>query len=296
MRVLVAGLLHAGSGKTVLAVSLVRALVKEGFVAAASKPLGATDLMCHPDIIARTRETRVILTWDGYVLHKASGERLPVEVVNPIGALLAPVLLSRHGGWSSYETTLSEPYRRAVLVRATACAGESRSVHFVNSDALMRTNRYVGEAIEELALYLNPPPVKAGDEAVSGLFSGGGAATADTCLALAEASSDVLVVESNSNVAAPTLRSAYPDIAVVVGYGEAYLVDGERFSRALEALALSGRPWVASSSEVLMLTGSSERVELPLLEDPDEGYPQDILQPVVERVKGLSARRRSSSL
>ena len=296
MRVLVAGLIHAGSGKTVFSASLVRALVKEGFVAAASKPLGATDLMCHPDIMARTREARVVVTWDGYVLHKASGERLPVEVVNPIGALLAPVLLSRHGGWSSYEATLSEPFRRAILVRATSCVGESRSVHLVNSDALLRTNRYVGEAVEELALYLNPPPVKAGDEAVSGLFSGGGAATADTCLNLAESSSDVLVIESNSNVAAPTLRSAYPDVAIIVGYGEAYLIDGERFSRALEALALSGRPWVASSSEVLQLTGSSERLELPLLEDPDEGYPQDILQPVVERVKGLSARRRLSSL
>ena len=292
MRVLVSGLLHVGSGKTVLAASLVRALVREGFVAAASKPLGATDLMCHPDVIGKTREARVLLTWDGYVLHRASGERLPVEVVNPVGALLAPVLLSRHGGWSSYEATLSEPFRRAVLVRATACVGESRSVHFINSDALLRTNRYVGEAVEELALYLNPPPVKAGDEAVSGLFSGGGAATADTCLALAESSSDVLIVESNSNVAAPTLRSAYPDIAIVVGYGEAYLIEGERFSRALEALALSGRPWVASSSEVLQLTGSSERLELPLLEDPDEGYPQDMLQPIVERVKGLSTRRR----
>ncbi len=285
MRVLVAGILHSDSGKTVLAASLTRTIIREGFVATASKPLGATDLMEHPEVLARTRQARVVVTWDGYVLHVASGGRLPIEVVNPVGALLAPTLLSRHGGWSSFEATLSQSYRRAVLVRATACTGESRSIHFVNSDALTRVNRYVSESVEDVASYLNPGPVKAGDEAVAGLFSGGGAATADTCLAMAESVSDVIVIESNSSVAAPTLRSAYPDIAIIVSYGEAYLVDGMRFSRALEALALAGKPWVASSVEVLQLTGSLERVELPLLDDPDEGYPSEVLQPIVEKVK-----------
>ncbi len=285
MRVLVSGLLHIDSGKTVLAASLVKALTREGFVAAASKPLGATDLWGHPEALARTREARLVVTMDGYVLQRACGERLPLEVVNPVGALLAPVLLSRHGGLPSFETTLTEPYRRAVLVRVTTCLGESGSLHLVNSDALGRANRYVGEAVEEAATYLNPPPSRAGDEAVAGLFSGSGAAAADTCVRLAETSSDVLVIESNSNVAAPTLTSAYPDVAVVVGYGEAYVVDGGRFSRALEALALSGKPWVASSMEVLRLTGALERVELPLLEDPDEGYPPEHLEPIVSRVK-----------
>jgi hypothetical protein len=38
--------------------------------------------------------------------------------------------------------------------------------------------------------------------------------------------------------------------------------------------------------EALELTGHLGRVDLPLLEDPDEGYPPDVISPLVEAVKG----------
>ncbi|MGC9071710.1 MAG: hypothetical protein ACP5HK_03315 [Acidilobus sp.] len=294
MRALVSGLLTFDSGKTVLTASLIRGLIREGVSAAASKPLGATDLWGHPEALLRSRGAREVVTYDGYALAKASGDRLPVEVVNPVGALLAPTPPSRYRGRSAFEASLVEPFRRAVLVRVTTCVGESRSLHLANVDALSRVSRNVSEAIEEVSAYLTPPPAAASDDAIASVFSGGASAAADTCVSLAEKASEVLVIESNSDVAAPTAQSAYPSVAIFVAPGEAYVVDGQRFSRALEVLSMSGRPWVAKTYEVLELTGYMDRVDLPLLEDPDEGYQPDDVRALLDRIKGVLRERRSA--
>jgi len=286
LKVLIAGLIPSDAGKTVLAASLVKALLREGISATPVKPLGATDLWGHPEALNRSREARLVVTWDGYILHRASGGRLPIEVINPIGALLAPTPPSRYRSRSSYEASLVEPYRRAVLTRVTGCAGGSRSLHLANADAMSRVPQQVSEALQEVIMYLTPPPTPASDEAIAGIFSGAGSTAADTCLAMAEASSDAVIVESNSDVVAPTPSSSYPSLAIMVAPGEAYLVEGTRLSRALEAIAMSGRPWAAKAMEALELTGHLGRVDLPLLEDPDEGYPPDMISPLVEAVKG----------
>ncbi|MGC9112854.1 hypothetical protein [Acidilobus sp.] len=289
MKVLVAGLVPRNSGKTTLAASLTAQLIREGFTVAPSKPVGATDLWGSPDAVAYTRRLHVLATEDGYVLYKASGERLPVEIVNPVGALLVPTPRSKYPSRTAYEASLSQPYSRAALLRITSCVGGSSSVHLVNSAALSRVTRPVEQEVQDIVSYLTPPPVQVNEQVVEGIFMGSANEAADSCIALEERSSDVVVIESNSDVAAPTPASAAPDLVVLVSPGEAYIVDGRRYRSAMEILVMDGKPWVSKASELFELTGYTGRVELPLLEDPREGYGPEVTDPIVEAVKGAAA-------
>lgn len=291
MRVLVAGLVPIDSGKTVFASSLAAALIKEGLAVSTSKPVGATDLWGGAEVLTRSKELRLVATRDGLMLQEAIGGRLPVEVVNPVAVLLAPTPPSRYSSWSAYESSLSRPSMRAVLARVTSCTGGSASMHLYNAQLQSRTTRRVLWELEDLMAVLSPQPVAASDEVFEGVFSGSAAQVADSCIAMEEASSDVVIIESNGDVAAPTPLSATPSLAVLVAPGEAYVVEGRRYSTALEAIAMDGRPWLTDTRELLRLTGHMAALELPLLEDPSESYEPDVLGQLLDTIKALSSRR-----
>ncbi len=286
MRLLVAGLTSRDAGKTTLAASLVAQLIREGFSVAPSKPLGATDLWGSPEAITYTKSMHVLVTVDGYRLYKADGERLPLEIINPVGALLVPTPRSKYQSRTAYDAATAEPYRRAALVRVTGCGeGGSASVHLANAGAMNRVTRYVEWEIQDIVASLSPPPAKVSEDVIEGIFMGSAVSQADSCISLEERSSDVVVIESNSDVASPTPLSSASDVVVLASPGEAYIVDGLRYRNAMEILAMSGKPWIAKASELFDLTGSLASVELPLLEDPEEGYGPEVLQPIINIVK-----------
>lgn len=291
MKVLVAGLTPRDTGKTTLAASLVAQLIREGFTVAPSKPLGATDLWGSPRALAYTRSLHILATGDGYTLFKAAGERLPLEVVNPVGALLVPTPRSLYSSRTAYEMSLAQPHGRAALIRVTSCVSSSASVHMVNVDALSKTSKLVENEVQDIVAYLSPPPVQVDERVATGIFTGSASEAADSCILLEERSSDVVVIESNSDVAAPTPASAAPDLVVLVSPGEAYIVDGRRYRNAMEVLMLSGKPWVSKASELFDLTGSMSRVELPILEDPEEGYGPEVTEPIVDAIKSKTAAK-----
>ena len=288
---LVAGLIPIGAGKTTLAASLASAMIREGFSVSTSKPVGATDLWGAAEVLSASKQRRLVVTRDGLALLRAIGERLPPEVVNPVGILLAPLPPSRFPSRSAFESSTFNPYMRAAVARVTACYGRAESVHLVDRDLVSKLPRPVEQEIEDMVAVLSPPPVPASREVFEGLFMGAAGSAADSCISLEEKSSDVVVIESNSDVAAPTPLSAAPDVAVVVSPGEAYVIEGSRYSAAISALALAGKPWAASVREVFELAGYISSIELPLLEDVEEGYSTDVLQPVIDVVKSKVRER-----
>ncbi|MCE4602914.1 MAG: hypothetical protein F7B18_07015 [Desulfurococcales archaeon] len=285
MIILVVGLYPESSGKTVMASSLVSALLREGIEAFPFKPVGGTDVWISPWALRESRRLRVLATGDALALRRPV-ERAPVELVNPLGFHILPLDPERVSWRIRDILGVQGLARRIGLARATFCRGRNvHSVHLFNPDALRRAPKSLEKEVMEVAGSLMPIPLRAGDEAMENILAGQYVDEVDQCLFRVSGMSDVVVVESNSNIAAPTRATARPDLVVAVSPGTAYLVDGDRFSKAIELVALAGKPWSVDSGEALALAGYMDSINLPLLEDPMEGYGADLLNPIIDKVK-----------
>ncbi|MEM1872967.1 MAG: hypothetical protein QXS85_03970 [Acidilobaceae archaeon] len=291
LKVLVAGLYHLDSGKTVLASSLVYALRREGFKAVGFKPLGVTELWSYPRILEESVRAGALVTRDGLALYKATGAFNPI-VLNPVGGIAVP-LDPRVFEWreSLMDAALSNPYSRMALARVTFCTMEApASRHFFNQAACARTARSVREEVEEAAILLRPMPEHTTPRGLAELFENEGGAAADSCLDAVSEKAEVVVAESNSDIAAPTRRLASPDLVVLVARNVAALVNGLRYSKAVELRMRQGKPWTVSTREIASLLAPQRVVELPLKSDPSEGYSASEIEEIVEEVKSLARR------
>ncbi len=291
MIILVVGLYPESSGKTVMASSLVAALRRDGVEAFPFKPVGGTDVWASPWALRESRRLRVLATGDALALRRPV-EGAPVELVNPLGFHILPLDPERVSWRVRDALGVQGLARRIALARATFCRGDNvYSVHLFNPDALRRAPRSLEREVMEVAGALVPLPLRAGDEAMENILAGHYVDEVDQCLERVRGMAEVVVVESNSSIAAPTRATARPDLVVAVSPGAAYLADGERFSKAVELVSLAGKPWSVDAGEALALAGHTGSISLPLLEDPVEGYGPDILAPIIERVKTILGER-----
>lgn len=273
MLVLVVGL-GSESGKTVVASSLVTALRSEGFRAEPFKPAGATDLWVKPWILGESSRRGILVTWDGLVLSRAGS--IGVDLVNPIAAHVGP-LEPRLSGQAALAA-------RTAIVRVTRCRGGRRlHYHYVNPYYLSRAPRMIASRVEETARSLRPEPSAATPQVIESML--GDPSAADECLAEVESASDVVVVESNSDVAVPTPSAMRAPIVVVAYQGGAAIVRGDRFFAAVKLRSSVSPPWSVTAREALELAGAHKAVDLPLLDDPLEGIPGEYLRPVIDEVK-----------
>ncbi|MEM1851864.1 MAG: hypothetical protein QXK14_04965, partial [Acidilobaceae archaeon] len=90
LKILVSGLYHMDSGKTVLASSLVSALKKVGFKVMGFKPIGSTDIWSYPKILDEVVRAKAVVTRDGLELYRATGAFNPTTL-NPVGGLSIPI-------------------------------------------------------------------------------------------------------------------------------------------------------------------------------------------------------------
>jgi predicted P-loop ATPase/GTPase len=288
VRVLVVGYLEVDSGKTTLAASLVTALRREGFNSVGFKPVGATELWFKPWILEESKRRRLLVTFDGLILEKASRGSLPAHIINPIGGLLAPVDPSKLDWREGFiDVLLAQPHRRLVTLRVTSCTQTGAiSFHAVNQSILSKVADSIAEPLRDLYLALNPPPspVSLGD--LEAFMDSDAAIVADTCLEKLE-EREVTVVESNSDVAAPTYKSLQSNLVIVVAPSIAAIVDGGRYAKAVNLKSISGKPWSVRVKEVVQLTKAKTLVELPPKNEPMEGYTHDELKAVIEEVKNI---------
>jgi predicted P-loop ATPase/GTPase len=288
--VLVVGLLGEGSGKTILASSLVSVLRKEGIDAVGFKPVGGTEVWLHPEVLEESKARGVLVTRDALLIERASGRPYPIEVYNPIGFHVMP-LDPASFNWSlkSFVRISASLFQRAAVGRVSTCVdGKVESLHFVNTEALSKSPARLSSAVMDVAQSLSPRPVKAGRELVARILEGEYVEAADRCLGSLEERHEVVVIESNSDIAAPTPASLEADVVLAVSPGVVAVVEGRRYNKAVYVGSVSGRPWSVSAEEAVELAGVTDYVELPLLQDPEEGYSYNDLYPLVEKI---SARR-----
>ncbi len=284
MQVLVVGLQPLDSGKTRLARGIIKALKSEGYEAAGFKPVAATDIWLNPAALHETRHRRVVVTGDGLSLSEASGGVSP-EALNPLAVLLAPYDPSQAGWRITDPWPPGGPEARSVLLRLTACQdSRAHTVHAINMQAVHRVPERVQALVLEAAGHLVPPPRRVDRRTLEDVYRGAYSDWADSCLWHLRERFEALVVESNSDVAAPTPGSIQADLVVAVYPGVAALVDGDRYKRAVEVLAASGRMQTVTAGEAIALAGVTGRIPLPLL-GPGEDYAPWDLEAIVDALK-----------
>ncbi len=283
------GLRPLDSGKTTLAYSLVKALRREGVNVVPVKPVGSAEAWLHPEALRWSSEHGVVVTPDAVKLSAALGGEAPLDALEPVAALHAPPDPARWE-WSPqpYQAATADPNRTAALIRITSCAGPGRaSVHAINRQSLQRAPARIAGPLSALASRLRPPPLPVSDEDVDRLLGPQAMVAADSCLEVAASESEVVVVESYSDVAAPTPGSLSADLVVAVAPGVAAIVEGSRYRKAVSLKGGSASPSLVSAPEAVQLAGVVGRVDLPLLEEPEEGYSAGDINRLIEAVHSL---------
>ncbi|AFZ70525.1 putative P-loop ATPase/GTPase [Caldisphaera lagunensis DSM 15908] len=287
MKVLVIGLLEENSGKTIFASSIINALISQGYDSVGFKPLGATELWSHPEALIESKKNKMVVTSDSIMLHKFSREKEPINIINPFGGLLIPVLPEKLRNLNSFSNALYMPNMRLGISRLTLCPSNSLyNTHLINVNAIERSSKSVEYELLDLVSVIENI-VKVDDEYILNLISGGALRDIDKCLNYLENRHEIVVIESNSNIASPTPLSTNADVVVIVTPGEAMVVDGNRYKKAIELLNLNGKPWVIKTQEVFQLTNYLFSIELPILEDQFSGYNNDTLNYIIEYIKNI---------
>jgi len=274
------------SGKTVLASSLTAALRRNGVDAAVVKPISGVSLWRSPWILDEWASRRLILGPDLLVHEQAMAGAEALEVAGPLVLAWAPRDPSRQGWRAGALGVPDEP----VAGRITTCReGRAETLHFVDVRGLERVPRGVASRVVEAAGRLVPLPVRA-DRSLSERLAGGGfIGEADLCARLVAARRELVLVESQSDMAVPAPIGLEAGLVLVAGYGVVGLVDGGRWRRAVEAIAGTGL-LTATTRDVLRLAGVEDTVELPFTSHPLEGVPREALAPILDRVERLAVR------
>ncbi|MDM7275560.1 MAG: hypothetical protein P3X22_005515 [Thermoprotei archaeon] len=291
IKVLVAGYLASESGKTILAASLISALRREGFDSVGFKPVGATELWFKPWILEESRKRRHVVTADSLILEKASRFSVQIHVLNPVAGILAPIDPSKLD-WvdSFFDFYHLAPPRRLGLLRLTSCLGGNiTTIHFINQGIQYKLASPIAQMMGETALSLNPPPISVSTRDLEHVMDEEAAVIADTCLSHLE-DREITVIESNSDIAAPTRKSLESKLVIVASHSIAAIVDGERYSKAVNLRSIGGKPWSINSRDVLSLTKAKATINLPPKNEPLEGYRPDELNELIEEIKGLARK------
>ncbi len=286
MLVLVMGAAGEDSGKTVLTASLVALLRREGLKTAPFKPYAATDAWLHPSIISEIQARKLVVTSDSLKLNDIAPELHP-EIINPIALVLGRTDLSRNMWNPSPSQADPGLAGRSIIGRVSLCReGRVDTLHFINIVGLDRLPRGVRDAFIDAAASLKPYPLKVDDGFVGRVLTGEMNSSADSCLSRLLGEYDIVVVESNSDVPAPTPLSAQADIVLVAAPGVVGVINRERYRRGMSALNYTVGPMggLNKVADLVRLTGVEVTVDLPFLDDPSLLYGRRDLEPILEKI------------
>ncbi|GBF09505.1 conserved hypothetical protein [Aeropyrum pernix] len=270
--VLVTGL-GEDSGKTSLTTGLLASFRSLGVEAIGFKPAGATNVWLHPEVLVDSSRRGFLVTWDSLKIHRASGEDLDLRILNPVAGFSLPPYTATRGP-AGFLLLLAG---NLALVRISECLTRGLStIHLIVDGILDAAPKGVREAVEEAASRLRPPPFKVKPGFIAEVLGQPASKAADTCLESLLGKEGLVVAESNSDVAAPTLGVLERSRVVLVsGWGRVYLYSGEVWRRAVEASMIGGVPWSVKTGEILELARPERVVDLKLTPhgelDPDDG-------------------------
>ncbi|MET1124217.1 MAG: ATPase [Archaeoglobaceae archaeon] len=242
MLLLVVGLLPFDSGKTTVAKRMVEEMREAGIDVGVAKPVSSFNGWYHYEYLLKSIDMKLLVGRDALELHEAAGSTDPIEIESPVTTLLIPPDPEKVG-WARWLYTNLGAFRQAAMLRITC---SERTEHYLIPENVEVGIESLREEVEELARLTEAKAVEA-SEIESLLISARRAA--DECLRLLN--HEILVVESFSNVAAPTEASLNADLVLLVAPGKIAVYDGDRYRRAVE-IELKD-PWLVVTEEVAQL-------------------------------------------
>ncbi len=231
LTVLVAGLLEHDSGKTWIGLSLYEALKSLGYRVKCFKPVAGHNAWYQYNTIVESMKAKLLVGEDALKYHKATGE--PIEVLNPIDVLLAPMNPKSYSSIHAYLSTLSTLPQQLVLARLSRCLPTISSQHYYFK-LLDNVVPPLRQQIKELARELKAVEGDA-TKFISLLASSEAEQIIDSCCKLLLEDTDALIVESFNNAATPyglILNRITHAIVVTPGYLAVY--DGEDYRNAVK--------------------------------------------------------------
>lgn len=283
--ILVVGYNEFGAGKTTFTASLVGLLRKRGYDAVAVKPVAGINIWESPWILDEIKRRRLVVSGDAIKLASSSGDSIAPEILNPLTVVYAPVDPSLKD-WRLVSGREDE----IVLGRISRCGERVDTLHFVNVEAINVVPAGITASLVEAAGRLMPYPLRVDSGFVDRVIGYEFIGEVETCMSKILAGHELVVFESNSDIAAPSPSSLGSDIVLVVGRGVVGVVDGERWAKAVEVLLGSGGLRSVLVRDVLSLTGTKRVYYLPFLSEPLEGYSEqdldNILDYILEKIRG----------
>ena len=270
MMILVVGLLEYDSGKTSVAMSLVRYARSKGIDAVGAKPVGGHDAWSQYQTLVRSLEIGMLVGEDAYKLWEVSDRCEPIELISPLDILTVPPDPRLYEDYWDYEATSRSLLERAVLVRITRFkGGNSVTRHYVIDRNLRRTVPTLRREVEKLARIVRAEHATPGD-----ILRIAEEATRHVDLAVKTLASKhkLLVVESFNDAACPSPACLEADSVVLVAPGRAYVYRGRDYAKAVESLAAS-RGLHIVTGEVVRLLKPYASIELLPRVKKDLGKP-----------------------
>ncbi|AMM54912.1 ATPase [Pyrococcus kukulkanii] len=247
---LIVGILPYDSGKTTLALSLIREALEHGIDVGVAKPVSGFNGWYQYEYLLKSVEFGFLIGEDSYKLHMMAKSSDPIYLESPVTALLLPPDPERVG-WKSSSYTAISYHTNVVLLRIL-------EDHFHVPDNIKKLTRPMQEVIAPLIEATKPLEIKAED--VQYLIMEG-REEADRTLEIIRDHHELTIIESYNNLAAPCASALNSDLVIAVAPGKAVILDGERYKKAIHAISNLREPWRVVTEDVVPLLKPLKKFE-----------------------------------
>ncbi|MFA4647072.1 ATPase [Pyrococcus kukulkanii] len=247
---LIVGILPYDSGKTTLALSLIREALEYGIDVGVAKPVSGFNGWYQYEYLLKSIEFGFLIGEDSYKLHMAAKSSDPIYLESPVTALLLPPDPERVG-WKSSSYTAISYHTNVVLLRVL-------EDHFCVPDNIKRLTQPMQEAVAPLIEATKPAEIKA-EDAQHLLMRG--REEASKTLEVIRRNHELTVIESYNNIAAPCSSALNSDLIIAVAPGKAVILDGEKYRKAIYAVSNIKEPWRIVTEDVIPLLKPLKKFE-----------------------------------
>ncbi|WP_457590285.1 hypothetical protein [Geoglobus sp.] len=243
--ILVVGLQQHDSGKTTVSMEIIRHLRSQGIDTGYTKPFAAFNAWMDYHVLEESLKHGFPVSGDAVKVKSELSIPEEVQIINPVCTVLSP-LDPEKVGWNllSLESTSSQ----LAALRVTGRDGKVR-VYEVEAD-WDRFPDFFSEAWNELRKKTKTEQI---DYTEFEHRIERSRAHCDFWMKRVARKHEVVVVESSSNISAPSCSSIDADIVVAVTPGRVFVVDGGRYARAIEVAGYISDPWKTTAPAVLEL-------------------------------------------
>jgi len=267
--VFVFGLLPESPGKTVISSALARGLTNRGIRTCVFKPRSGHSFWYQHDVFRRCKKEGRLFCEDIIKLRKACRCSMPIEVLNPVDALMSPLdvrgFLERNAVSQLYLFE-QDVFLHLVAERYTICKDGIKHLLCINMKALeshfiMTDSEYIRklEKRADKVLYLNSL-----DEWNS-VFKDYGSEAIRSCYQEVSEKADYVIVEGFNDAVCPEKSLRY-NLVIGVAPGIVIFYDAKNFHAVVETLEDLGKdPRGLRAEDVLKYLKKVKILQIPAL-------------------------------